>query len=388
MYWPGSQSTNVEHGLSKDDEPTLDIGKGYSQEGSVLTLDVGMGGGGDEDSQAAVEPLTIKVVNKEGKAKDVSLNEYVDYRDDEQQEMKLGTQVSLGDIKPPSNDAETPRGTWADLAVSPRRSELGEDRSAITNFTFDTRMIVGQYDPKSVGLKGREARAFKREVERQKKQSLAIQQKVQQEKKMMLAKLNRKKMMGRKIPAKKRNTGRVTAEDLQVGNVVLLKKRGLGIVRYKGSLHCDEDRNVIWLGVELKSADGKNDGSVQNQKYFSCAPNHGVFVRQVKRKIDPGELLAKIAKLKQENDQIAVLKAELRQTKREFQEYKIKVENFEQRVLELSYPLLTKRGAGALVGQLEATGHITSEIILRPPGDEDSRENSVGKGNSEQQTFK
>merc|ERR1719433_1591133 len=115
----------------------------------------------------------------------------------------------------------------------------------------------------------------------------------------------------------------VTSEDLQVGDVVLLKKRGLGIVRYKGPIHCDEDQENIWLGVELKSPDGKNDGTVQDKKYFSCQPKHGVFVRAVKRKIDPGELLAKIAKLKRENDLIPQLRKEMRQMRRQFEEYKM-----------------------------------------------------------------
>lgn len=34
-----------------------------------------------------------------------------------------------------------------------------------------------------------------------------------------------------------------------------------------------------WLGVELEDASGKNDGSVQGQRYFDCKPGHGMFVR-------------------------------------------------------------------------------------------------------------
>ena len=34
-----------------------------------------------------------------------------------------------------------------------------------------------------------------------------------------------------------------------------------------------------WVGVELEEAQGKNDGSVAGEVYFSCAPNHGVFSR-------------------------------------------------------------------------------------------------------------
>jgi len=182
---------------------------------------------------------------------------------------------------------------------------------------------------------------------------------------MQRIKENRKKMLSKPRAGKKKPKPSATAENLKVGDVVLLRKRGLGILRYKGPLHCD-DTETTWLGVELKKADGKNDGTVQNKKYFNCPPNHGVFVQQVKRKIEPAELLSKIEKLKAENDQISKLKKEIRQTRQEFGDYKMKFENFEQRVLELSYPLLSKRGAGALVGQLEATGMITSEIVLHP----------------------
>jgi len=365
LYWPDAETTDVDHNSSAlpgDNEPYR--GPGYNE----MTEDPLFQDGDEEDNQDDAKSTT--------KNEDLAYN-----ADDEEQDMKTGITLEVENVKTDKSEPETPRG-WDDL--SPRMSEFGDgDRSAITNFTFDTRMIVGDYDRSGVGLKGREARAFKRELDRQKRQSKAFQNKLKQERKMLIAKQNRKKMLNRKPSVKKRTNKVVTAEQLQVGNAVVLKKRGLGIVRYIGPLHCD-DQEVTWLGVELKKADGKNDGSVQNKKYFSCPPNHGVFVRQVKRKIDPGELLAKIAKLKKENDQIAGLKGELRQTKREFQEYKYKVENFEQRVLELSYPLLTQRGAGALVGQFEATGHITSEVVLHP---QNSREDSIGKeGDSKMQT--
>jgi len=211
-------------------------------------------------------------------------------------------------------------------------------------------------------INGKEARTYKQEVARAKNVGTAHQNKQKQDKTKKATK-TRQKVVSQ--PKKSSNSTKSKVDHLEVGNVVLLRKRGLGIIRYKGPLHCHDDQQ-IWLGVELKSADGKNDGTVQNKKYFSCTPNHGVFVRQVKRKIQPAELLEKIAKLKKENDQIQVLKDELRQTERVYSDYKNKVENFEQRVLELTYPLLTARGAGALVGQLEATGRITSEITLSP----------------------
>jgi len=262
---------------------------------------------------------------------------------------------------------------------SPRESILSDcDKSAMTNYTFDTWMVTGGYTGSASGLSGREAKAFKRELERQKNQRSEHQAKVEREKKMQRIKENRKKMLNRPRAVKKKPKPSTSTDNLKVGDVVLLRKRGLGILRYKGPLHCD-DANVTWLGVELKTPDGKNDGTVQNKKYFNCAPNHGVFVQQVKRKIEPAELLSKIEKLKNENDQIGVLKNEIRQTRQEFNEYKTKFENFEQRVLELSYPVLNKRGAGALVGQLEATGMITSEIVLHPVNDMESRETSPQK---------
>lgn len=34
-----------------------------------------------------------------------------------------------------------------------------------------------------------------------------------------------------------------------------------------------------WIGVEFKLPEGKNDGSVNGQRYFTCPPQHGMFVR-------------------------------------------------------------------------------------------------------------
>jgi len=33
------------------------------------------------------------------------------------------------------------------------------------------------------------------------------------------------------------------------------------------------------VGIQLDQAKGKNDGSVKGKAYFSCPPNHGVFVQ-------------------------------------------------------------------------------------------------------------
>ena len=46
-------------------------------------------------------------------------------------------------------------------------------------------------------------------------------------------------------------------------------------------------------GLILEVAQGKNDGSVQGKSYFSCAENHGMFVRptQIKVIVECGPLV-------------------------------------------------------------------------------------------------
>lgn len=35
----------------------------------------------------------------------------------------------------------------------------------------------------------------------------------------------------------------------------------------------------VWVGIELDTPTGKNDGTVQGNTYFTCKPKHGIFVR-------------------------------------------------------------------------------------------------------------
>ncbi|KAL0620859.1 CAP-Gly domain-containing linker protein 4 [Plecturocebus cupreus] len=64
---------------------------------------------------------------------------------------------------------------------------------------------------------------------------------------------------------------------LQEGSQVLLTSSNeMGTVRYVGPT---DFASGIWLGLELRSAKGKNDGSVSDKRYFTCKPNHGVLVR-------------------------------------------------------------------------------------------------------------
>ncbi|CAN8004503.1 unnamed protein product [Ixodes hexagonus] len=65
---------------------------------------------------------------------------------------------------------------------------------------------------------------------------------------------------------------------LTVGMNVFVSNE-LGVIRYIGPVHFEEG---TWLGVELRSANGRNDGSVQGRRYFTCKPNHGLIVRPSK----------------------------------------------------------------------------------------------------------
>ncbi|KAI0091545.1 CAP Gly-rich domain-containing protein [Irpex rosettiformis] len=51
-----------------------------------------------------------------------------------------------------------------------------------------------------------------------------------------------------------------------------------GTVRFVGPTKFGNGEGV-WVGIEYDEPIGKNDGSVQGEKYFTCKPNFGVFVR-------------------------------------------------------------------------------------------------------------
>ena len=52
-----------------------------------------------------------------------------------------------------------------------------------------------------------------------------------------------------------------------------------GTLRYIGPV---DFADGIWLGLELRTPKGKNDGSVQGKRYFTCQQNYGVLVRPSK----------------------------------------------------------------------------------------------------------
>ncbi|XP_046583518.1 CAP-Gly domain-containing linker protein 4-like isoform X1 [Haliotis rubra] len=61
--------------------------------------------------------------------------------------------------------------------------------------------------------------------------------------------------------------------------ISVLCNNEMGVVRYVGPTDFGEG---VWLGVELRTAKGKNDGSVRGKRYFTCKPDHGLIVRPSK----------------------------------------------------------------------------------------------------------
>ncbi|KAI8934700.1 hypothetical protein NX059_008389 [Plenodomus lindquistii] len=62
----------------------------------------------------------------------------------------------------------------------------------------------------------------------------------------------------------------------KVGQTVETATGQKGVVKYVGSIHF---ASGIYVGIELATADGKNDGSVRGQRYFTCEEDHGLFVK-------------------------------------------------------------------------------------------------------------
>ncbi|KKA30890.1 hypothetical protein TD95_004079 [Thielaviopsis punctulata] len=64
--------------------------------------------------------------------------------------------------------------------------------------------------------------------------------------------------------------------ELQPGQVVRLVDGRIAEVRFVGETAFAAG---VWVGVELEDATGKNDGSVQGERYFKCAMGKGMFLR-------------------------------------------------------------------------------------------------------------
>lgn len=65
-------------------------------------------------------------------------------------------------------------------------------------------------------------------------------------------------------------------DGLSAGQTVLTSDGRQGIIRFLGTTQFSPGE---WVGVELDTAIGKNNGTVQGQQYFECESNHGLFLR-------------------------------------------------------------------------------------------------------------
>eukprot|EP01133_Synstelium_polycarpum_P011475 gene11475-13378_t len=66
---------------------------------------------------------------------------------------------------------------------------------------------------------------------------------------------------------------------IPIGTKVTINNKpefGVGVVKYVGMTKFQTGR---WVGIELSKPIGKNDGTVQGEKYFDCKPAHGIFVK-------------------------------------------------------------------------------------------------------------
>ena len=64
--------------------------------------------------------------------------------------------------------------------------------------------------------------------------------------------------------------------DLHVGQYIELSDGRPATIRYLGNPNFAAGD---WVGVELEDATGKNDGAVQGERYFDCAPGYGMFIK-------------------------------------------------------------------------------------------------------------
>ncbi|KAH6610261.1 hypothetical protein Trco_000281 [Trichoderma cornu-damae] len=64
--------------------------------------------------------------------------------------------------------------------------------------------------------------------------------------------------------------------DFKPGQTVLLNDGRKATVRFAGPTHFQVGE---WIGVELEEKTGKNDGSVQGERYFDCPMGYGMFVK-------------------------------------------------------------------------------------------------------------
>lgn len=77
-------------------------------------------------------------------------------------------------------------------------------------------------------------------------------------------------------PSSRASSLQIVPPEVFEGIRVQVLGKHLGVVRFIGTSEFSVGQ---WIGVELDLPDGKNDGTVQNIRYFTCKPLHGIFAR-------------------------------------------------------------------------------------------------------------
>ena len=68
-----------------------------------------------------------------------------------------------------------------------------------------------------------------------------------------------------------------------------------GTVRFVGDVPDIPGTVGAWVGVQLDEPTGKNDGAINETRYFECQPNHGVFVRAERVEVGDFPILDELA---------------------------------------------------------------------------------------------
>uniref|UniRef100_A0A671VSC1 Dynactin subunit 1 n=1 Tax=Sparus aurata TaxID=8175 RepID=A0A671VSC1_SPAAU len=94
-----------------------------------------------------------------------------------------------------------------------------------------------------------------------------------------------------------------------------------------------------WVGVILNEAKGKNDGTVQGKKYFTCEENHGIFVRQSQvdipetpktTKQEEESMRAQVKDLEEKLETLKMKRTEDKAKLKELEKHKIQLEQLQE----------------------------------------------------------
>ena len=87
---------------------------------------------------------------------------------------------------------------------------------------------------------------------------------------------------------------------MRIGESIQIRpSNNSGVISFIGNT---EFAPGLWVGVELDTSQGKNDGSVKGIRYFQCPPKKGVFVRAKNIKLDKRGREMRLRKRNKEND--------------------------------------------------------------------------------------